>query len=353
MNVLVRAAIVLFVLAPGAVTAATLTFNAPDGRVEAGKTVKATITLGAAPPAAVDLTVTSSSPSFVKVPSRVTVGTGSPRATFDVETVAGVPNDLAVTITLDTVIASPKVPPVTARLTLLREPQLASVTFEPAKITAGQTATGTVTLSRPAGFGGVTVPLKTLDPGLLQIPATVTIAAGSTAATFRVAGPSVTQLRSFGVEAPLGGITRTGVFQVEPAPLAVTGITLPPQVISDDVPVQGRITLSRAVGTQFSEPITLTSDTLNVVLPASILARAGESSAPFTVSGRNVPAGSPPATVRIKATMGDSSESATTTLLGRKALVSSVSVQNGAVTSGQSTSGQVSLNTASRRASPR
>ncbi len=342
-------AVCYFVLALAAVpptnaTASTLVFNTADGRVEAGKTVRATITLAAPVPGFIDLTVTCSNSAIARVPPRVAIQRLSSSVSFDVETSA-VTSDSAVTITVDTLIPSPKVPPATGRLTILREPQVASVAFEPATVTSGQTAVGTLTLGRAAGFGGVTVPLRSPDSALLRLPATVTVPAGSTSVTFNLTGPAVTQDRVFGVDAPLGGIVRTGILRVELPPLAITRMTLPSQVISDEPAVQGTITFNRPVSGVFSDPIALTADNPALVVTASVLARGGVTSLDVSVAARGVAAGTPPAKVGLTATLGSSSQSATTTVVGRKVTVAGIVVQGGTVTSGQPPKeGQVSLN---------
>jgi len=326
---------------------ATLKFAAPDGRVEAGKTVNATFALSRPTTAAFELAVESSQPALARVPTRVKVPPGAMGATFAIDTVAGVSSDQTVTIRVNTVPPLLNATSLTANLVVLREPQVASVRFDPATITSGQTAVCTVTLSRAAGFGGLVVPLRTLDPSLLPLPGSVTVAAGASSVTFPVQGPALTQERRLAVEARLGGVAPSGALRVTPAPLALTAITLPAQVFADEAAASGQVTFNRAVGTVFSEPITLTADNANVVVSERILARNGDSMARFNISGRNVPAGAPPATVRITATLGSSSQSATTSLVGRRVLLTTVSVSNGAVASGQTASAQVSLNTAS------
>lgn len=338
-----------FVLALAAVaatnaTASTLKFNTADGRVEAGKTVRATITLGTPVPGLIDLTVTCSNNAIARVPPRASISRLSSSVSFDVETSA-VTSDSTVTITVDTLIPSPKVPPATGKLTILREPQVASVAFEPATVKSGQTTVGALTLGRTAAFGGVTVPLRSPDSALLRLPATVTVPAGSTSVTFNLTGPAVTQNRVFSVEAPLGGIARSGQLLVEPPPLAITSMTLPAQVISDEPAVRGTITFNRPVGGVFSDPIALTADNPALVFTASVLARGGVTSLDVNVAARGVAAVAPPATVRLTATLGSSSQSATTTVVGRKVTLAGIVVQGAGVTCGQPPKeGQVSLN---------
>lgn len=210
-------------------TASTLKFNTADGRVEAGKTVRATITLGTPVPGLIDLDGDLLQQCHSQGPAA-----GEHLAPLVQRLVRrrNERGDLGLHRDHhgDTLIPSPKVPPATGKLTILREPQVASVAFEPATVKSGQTTVGALTLGRTAAFGGVTVPLRSPDSALLRLPATVTVPAGSTSVTFNLTGPAVTQNRVFSVEAPLGGIAPVRrQLLVEPPPLAITSMTLPPR----------------------------------------------------------------------------------------------------------------------------
>lgn len=63
---------------------------------------------------------------------------------------------------------------------------LQNITVTPATITGGNGATGTVTLSQAAPSGGAVVLLSSNTPGVLQVPATVTVPQGNTSANFAV-----------------------------------------------------------------------------------------------------------------------------------------------------------------------
>lgn len=70
---------------------------------------------------------------------------------------------------------------------------LQSVSISPATINGGGNATGTVTLSQSAPSGGAVVSLVSNTPGVLQVPATVTVVQGTSSQTFSVTttNPSV------------------------------------------------------------------------------------------------------------------------------------------------------------------
>jgi outer membrane protein assembly factor BamB len=68
----------------------------------------------------------------------------------------------------------------TAKVTV----SLASLTLDPTTVVGGSPSTGTITLSGPAPAGGVVVRLSSINPILVNVPASVTVAAGATSATF-------------------------------------------------------------------------------------------------------------------------------------------------------------------------
>lgn len=69
---------------------------------------------------------------------------------------------------------------------------LSSVTVQPAEVIQGDPATGTATLTSGAPAGGVVVDLSSDNPAVATVPASVTVPAGSTSATFPVSTSSET-----------------------------------------------------------------------------------------------------------------------------------------------------------------
>jgi len=65
-------------------------------------------------------------------------------------------------------------------------PTLSSYTVNPSTVSAGTTATGTITLPAPAGTNGVLVSLFTRIPGSASVPSSVTVPAGATSASFPI-----------------------------------------------------------------------------------------------------------------------------------------------------------------------
>ena len=65
-------------------------------------------------------------------------------------------------------------------------PVLASLTVNPSSVVGGSPSTGTVTLTGPAPAGGALVSLSSSNTSAATVPASVTVAAGATSATFAV-----------------------------------------------------------------------------------------------------------------------------------------------------------------------
>src|SRR5204862_244727 len=77
-------------------------------------------------------------------------------------------------------------------------------------------STGTVTLSAAAPSGGAAVSLSD-NSTATTVPASVTVPAGATSATFTVTTTSVTASTSATTSAVFGGVTRTAVLTVNPS----------------------------------------------------------------------------------------------------------------------------------------
>ena len=84
-------------------------------------------------------------------------------------------------------------------------PTLSSFTVSPTSVPAGNPATGTVTLPAAAPAGGTVVTLSSQLPGIASVPASVTVPAGATSATFPVTTNSVANAQSAVIIGTVGG----------------------------------------------------------------------------------------------------------------------------------------------------
>jgi uncharacterized protein (TIGR03437 family) len=103
-------------------------------------------------------------------------------------------------------------------------PLLTSVTV-PAQITGGQTGQGTITLSGPAPVGGAIVALAAAPQNLASVPATVTVPAGATSATFTISTVAVTSAQEAAIGAAYNNGTASGVFLIVPAATTPSAFT--------------------------------------------------------------------------------------------------------------------------------
>ena len=192
----------------------------------------------------------ASSTSALAVPASVQVTDGNRSATFTAtagqvttSTVATLTATYAAVSLTSTVTVNPLQPPA--------YPQAASLTVNPASVTAGQSVTATVTLSAPAPAGGATVAVSA-DHAIVSVPASVTVPQGATAASFTVATiaePDQAYSQSVGLRAAYGGATAAAVLIVFPPPppggVSVSSLTLSqPSMVGGSDPVTATVTLN-------------------------------------------------------------------------------------------------------------
>ena len=103
-------------------------------------------------------------------------------------------------------------------------PLLTSVTVA-AQITGGQTGQGSITLSGPAPVGGAIVALAAAPQNLASVPATVTVPAGATSATFTISTVAVTSAQQAAIGAAYNNGTASGVFSIVPAATTPSAFT--------------------------------------------------------------------------------------------------------------------------------
>ena len=246
-----------------------------------------TVTLqGVAPTGGVVVTLASSGTGSTTVPASVTVPAGASSVTFPVTT-SPVVSAATVTIT-----ASLNGDTRTATLTV-NPAVLIGLALNPTTVVAGTPSTGTVTIGSPAPTGGLTVTLAAASAtgGAITVPVTVpasvTIAAGATSATFPVTTSNVTVLTTVNITASFGTVSKTATLAVQPANLPV-GFTLtinPSSVVAGN-PSTGTVTLGTSASA--ATTITLSSDGPAAVVPASVVVPQGASSATFTIHSGNV-----------------------------------------------------------------
>jgi len=247
-----------------------------------------TVTLsGPAPSGGALVTLTSSNTAAARVPASVTVPAGATSAAFTVST-STVTASTTVTISAAyggvtrtaSITVAPAPPPAVT---------LSSLTLSPTSVIGGtQSSTGTVTLSGPAPSGGALVTLSSSNAAAVRVPASVTVAAGATSATFTVSTSAVTASTAVTISAAYGGVTRTASITVAPAPppaVTLSSLTLSPtSVIGGAQSSTGTVTLTGAAPAGGAQVALSSSNTAAARVPSSVTVAAGATSGTFTVS---------------------------------------------------------------------
>jgi hypothetical protein len=284
-------------------------------RVIGGTTSTGTVTLAdPAPAGGAVLTLSSSNTSVATVPASITVPAGSTSASFTVTTSAvGSSTSVTVTATLASLTT-------TAILTV--DPALSALSVSPASVVGGDPSTGSVTLAAAAPAGGAVVSLSSSDTSVATVPASVTVPAGSTSASFTVTTSGVGSSTSVTLTATLASITKTAILTVIPALSALS--VSPGSVVGSD-PSTGSVTLTAAAPAGGAVVSLSSSNTSVATVPASVTVPQGQSSATFTVTTLGVAS---TATITISAIRAGSTLSATLTVLPLPTLVRTKLVPN-------------------------
>ncbi|PYN90011.1 MAG: hypothetical protein DMD87_03420 [Candidatus Rokuibacteriota bacterium] len=203
----------------GALSSATLTVTLASAlsalslnpsSVPGGAASIGTVTLSAAAPAGgAEVPLSSSNAAVATVPASVTVPAGSTSANFTVST------SLVTSATSATIQAAN----FSVVLNVIPATTLSLLSLSPASVTAGNSSTGTVTLSAAAPTSGAVVTLASSETAVAMVPASVTVAAGATSATFTVSTSSQAGCASSlaTISATYGSVTRSAGLTVTPA----------------------------------------------------------------------------------------------------------------------------------------
>ena len=214
----------------------------------------------------------SSGNAAASVPSSVTIPAGQTTGTFTITT------GPVIGTTLLYVYASlGGVPGQTATLTVT-PPGLAGVSFSPPSVAGGNRSTGTVSLTGPAANGEPAISLSS-NSSVAKVPASVTIQAGQTSATFSVTTIPVSKQTSTVITATFGTATKAAMLVLTPAALA--SVSLSPSTVAGGVASSGTVTLTSPAASAVT--VKLTSSSKSATVPASVSIGVGKSSVSFTV----------------------------------------------------------------------
>lgn len=171
--------------------------------VEGGDAVEGTATLSAAAPAGGTPVSLASDALAATVPATITVPSGSMSAAFSITT-SEVSERTSVTILASSGGANRSATLAIGTSATPSGPERPLLALESRHddLVGGRNSDGTIALAAPARSGGVTVRL-TSDDDALDVPRTITIAAGATSATFEIRTAPVATVRTVTIVASL------------------------------------------------------------------------------------------------------------------------------------------------------
>ncbi|MCW3099246.1 MAG: hypothetical protein JWL77_4864 [Chthonomonadaceae bacterium] len=261
--------------APITVTTPTvLSLSVSPTSVRGGQPSTGTVTLtGLAPTGGLTVTLQSNNTNAI-APANVKVAAGATSATFSIPTnVVGTQNTAIITATLGT--------SATATLTLT-PPVVTAMSTSPANLKGGLPSTGTVTISDPAPAGGILITLSSDNAAVASTVGSVTVASGSTTATFAITTHVVSAITSVTFTGTFNGSSQKTVLTVTPP--TVNTLTLNPTSVKGGVSSTATVTISDPAPTA-GVTVALSSANSTVAnVPASVTVLSGSTTATFIVT---------------------------------------------------------------------
>jgi hypothetical protein len=245
--------------------------------VVGGASSTGTVTLNGKAPASGAIVTLTDANSATTVPTSVTILAGATSATFAVSTVP-----VAATTT-GTVSGSYRGVTRSANLTV-NAPGLSTLSVSPTAVTGGTTSTGTVTLN---GRAAVNTSVTLSDnSAAVFVPASVTVLAGASSATFTIDTVPVTKNTNATISASRNGVTRNAALSVRAPQLA--SLSLSPTSVSGGNPSTGTVTLNGRAPSGGTSVALSSSATKVATVPSSVVVAAGQTTANFTVTTKAV-----------------------------------------------------------------
>ncbi len=248
--------------------------------VSGGSSAIGTVALsGVAPSGGITVRLSSAS-SSATVPASVAISAGTSSASFVISTSA-VNSTVNVTITAsDTTVSKSANLSVTPVATAAA---LSSVSVAPTSVAGGTAAIGTVTLSGSAPSGGTVVALSS-NSTLATMPASITVPAGSTSATFSVNTSPIGSTRVATITASLNALSKTASLTINPSgSVSVVSVSVNPASVTSETTTTGTVTISTPAPVGGIGIELWTTGTVAFV-PAEVIIPAGSTTATFAVN---------------------------------------------------------------------
>ena len=241
----------------------------------------------------------------VSVPATVVIPAGSLTATFSI---SATPSDSWTNVSIS---ASLNGSTISQNLNVYPPPYaiLYYVTLNPGTATGGTTTTGNQAVLDTTATTATTVTLKSSNPSVATVPATIVVPAGATSQSFSIVTQPVTTSQTVFITAASGGVSSSAVLTINP--LTLSGLTLAQSSVTGIATITGNtVTIPTAIGG--STTVTLaSSNTAAATVPASVVIPAGATSATFSITTASVAAAQ---TATITASLNGSSRTATLTV---------------------------------------
>jgi hypothetical protein len=303
--------------------------------VPGGTTSTGTVTLsGPAPVGGAAVALLSSNVAVATVPATINIPQGATSGTFAVTTLG------QTYATSATISAAYHGLTQSAALAVTTTPGVSSVSVSPSLLEGGGSATGYVYLNTTAPTGGAVVVLSS-SGAAATVPASVTVSAGLSSASFSISTTSVTAQTTVTISATYpAALTATTTLTVLPSPTPLS-LTLAPTSVTGGTPATATVLLSGPAPAGGAN-VALTSSYVAVAtVPATINIPEGATSGTFTIT--TLPQTYSTST-SISAAYHGLTRSATLTVT-LAATLSSVSVSPSILQGGGSATGYVYLNT--------
>ena len=291
--------------------------------------------LPGAPAGGVTISLSSSNPSALQVPSSVSIPEGAESAEFSYTTGA-VPGGTTATLTATLGSSS-----VSTEVTITASKLESLLTF-PNAVEGGKGETVLPDLSGPAPSEGAVIELKSSSP-LVPLPASVTIPAGEFLTSVSVTTGAVTEVTDVELSASYNGVTVSHVLALTP-PETPTSLSLNPTTTEGTNGSLGTVHVSYQALNNNPAIALSSSDPSVASVPSEVTIGQEQTSANFQITTADV---SSPTNVTITASGNGTSVSAVLTVDPPPPTppeLQSITVSPGTVAGGSSATGTATLN---------
>jgi len=291
---LLIAIVCLILILPAAVPAQKVSrIDLAPTSLAGGTTSTATVTLSSKGGTG-GITVTLNSSSIVAtVPASITIASGVGKASFSVNTTP------VSVLTTSTITASLGATTAKAVLTIT-PPKVVSISFSPSKVTGGASSTGTIKISSPAPFSGISVPLSSNSPAWGG-PSAASFSANSISASFVCHPIPVSTIKTATVTAKFGGSSSSSTLTVL-AP-TLNDLTVSPSILQGGSNTTGTVSLT-GEAPPGGVKVSLTGNQTTITVPKSVTVPSAATSTKFIVATAKV---SKQSIAKVTATVGSTS----------------------------------------------